>query len=103
MIDFYKQIKIPTLVIGNQDDDIVKFRENTSLLVNLEEKEDNPYLEVVNYKKGNHCTQVVSYGWSFEGQIIRDFFVAHSPDLKAKETAWVCRPRFLTSIDLKSL
>jgi pimeloyl-ACP methyl ester carboxylesterase len=73
-------VKVPTLAIAAENDDLVHVDENSKLLKESLKKTPNPYIDTIFFKQGNHCAFDVTNGWGNYSMLLREYVLSHSPE-----------------------
>ena len=96
--NFVKDVRIPTLAIAAENDDLVRADGNTKLLTNTLRSAPNPSVETVYFKQGNHCAFSVANGWANYSMLLREYILSHCPEA---ETHWKSRKVRLPDMGLR--
>ncbi|MBS1969818.1 MAG: hypothetical protein JSU04_05900 [Bdellovibrionales bacterium] len=80
--NYISDVKVPTLTIAAENDDLVRVDANTKLLTDALKKSPNDSIDTVFFKQGNHCAFGVANGWGNYSMLLREYILTHSPEAK---------------------
>lgn len=75
-------VRIPTMTVAAENDDLVRVDGNTKLLTETLQKENNEYISTEYFKQGNHCAFGVANGWGNYSMLLREYILSHSPEAR---------------------
>jgi len=78
--NFIQHIRVPTLAVAAENDDLVRSENNSKLLKAALAKTPNRDLDTVFFKQGNHCAFGLANGWGNYSMLLREFILSHSPE-----------------------
>lgn len=79
--DYVDQLKIPTLLLAADDDQLVNPEVNTKLLISMWHSPQHGMITALVDNTGNHCGFGTSLGWGNFSTLLTSFIVANSPEL----------------------
>lgn len=80
--NYIDDVRIPTLTVAAENDDLVSVNDNTKLLNESLRKTPNDYMDTVFFKQGNHCAFGLANGWGNYSMLLREYILTHSPEAK---------------------
>lgn len=80
--NYINDVRIPTLTVAAENDDLVSVDGNTKLLNGSLKKTPNEYMDTVFFKQGNHCAFGLANGWGNYSMLLREYILTHSPESK---------------------
>lgn len=80
--NYAHDVRIPTLAIAAENDDLIRVDANTKLLTQTLRSTPNSAIETVYFKQGNHCAFSVANGWANYSTLLREYILSHSPEAK---------------------
>lgn len=80
--NYTDDVRVPTLTVAAENDDLVKVVDNTKLLNASLKKDPSEYIDTVFFNQGNHCAFGLANGWGNYSMLLREYIVSHSPEAK---------------------
>lgn len=78
--NFYENIKEPVLIFATESDPAVNFNENSKTILEKKIGQNTRNLNVVEMKRGYHCTLPVAYDWATQASLYQNYFLSQSPE-----------------------
>ncbi len=77
---FYENIKEPVLIFATQQDPAVNFNDNSKTILEKKIGQNTRNLNVVEMKRGYHCTLPVAYDWANQVTLYQNYFLSQAPE-----------------------
>lgn len=78
--NYTQHVRVPTLTIAAENDDLVKTEEHSKLLTRSLQWMPNDKIGTAYFKHGNHCAFAVANGWGNFSTLLREYILSHSAE-----------------------